>query len=279
VGISCGSGRDSHSEGSRVPALEGELSIPTGVGRMIVNDGGEGAPAVVFLHSLGGRYSQWKAQLEHLRPDHRAIAVEYLGHGKSDEAGDRDYSLTALARALERVVEELDLDRVVLVGHSFGAGVAAEYARMHPEQVAGLLLVDPIGDQRQVQEEIRAWVAALRSGDYDELVTRYWESILTGAEPGVGEVVLEDLAMAREEAVVNGFASTADFDAPATLNSYGGPMLMIRTPSNDFEFSLHQVMPSLREEIVNGTSHWLHMDNPERFNQLLDQFLTETRED
>lgn len=255
------------------------MSVPTGMGRMVVSDWGEGPTAVVFLHSLGGRHTQWNAQIEHLRPDRRAIAVNYLGHGESDGARDGDYTLVAVARALERVVEELDPDRVVLVGHSFGAGVAAEYARMHPEQVAGLLLVDPIGDQRQAQEEIRTFVAKLRSEHYDELITGYWETILTGAEPWVRETVLEDLAMARQEAVVYGFASMADFDAPATLNAFGGPMLMIRTPSNDFPISLHRVIPGLRDEVVEGTSHWLHMDNPEQFNLFLDQFLAETDED
>ena len=253
------------------------MSIATGKGRMIVSDGGEGDTAVVFLHALGGRHTQWNAQLEHLRPDHRAIAIEYLGHGASDDARDGDYSLVAMARSLERIVEELDLERVALVGHSFGAGVAAEYARMHVEKVVGLLLVDPIGDGHEGQEEIRAFVAALRSGDYGRLVTEYWNSILTGANPRVREVVLQDLAMAREEAVVNGFAATADFDALATLDAYGGPMVMVRTPLNDYPSSLHRVVPGLPSVLIDGTSHWLHMDDPDRFNRLLDQFLTETR--
>lgn len=279
AGISCGSGLDARSQRARGSAMVGNLSIATDMGRVIVNDGGEGSPAVIFLHSLGGRYTQWNAQLEHLRPDRRAIAVEYLGHGESEEARDRDYSLIATARALERVVEELDLERVVLIGHSFGGGVAAECARMHPEQVAGLLLVDPIGDQHQVQEEIKTFVAELRSGEYDEIITEYWESILTGAEPGVREAVLADLAMAREEAVVNGFASTADFNAPATLSGFGGPMLMVRTPFNDFPFSLHRVIPGLRDRLIEDTSHWLHMDDPEHFNEILDHFLAEMKKD
>ena len=55
-----------------------------------------------------------------------------------------------MAGDVAAVVDTLKLDRFVLVGHSMGGGVALTYAGAHPDRVAGLVLVDPIGDGKQI---------------------------------------------------------------------------------------------------------------------------------
>ena len=45
------------------------------------------------------------------------------------------------------------------------------------------------------------------------------------------------------------------------------------TPYNDFPFALHKVDPTLRAIVIDGTGHWLHMEKPEEFNAILDEFI------
>ena len=115
-------------------------------GALEVDDGGRGGLPVVLVHSLAGNSTHWTAQLEHLRRDRRAVALDLRGHGRSEPPKDGDYTIAAMAGDIAAVVDTLGLDRFVLVGHSMGGGVALAYAGAHPDRVAGLVLVDPIGD-------------------------------------------------------------------------------------------------------------------------------------
>jgi len=128
----------------------------------VVDDGGQGGVPVVFLHSLAGRASHWSSQLARLRTNRRALALELPGHGSAPPASDGDYSIEAMSRAVSSALGPLQLGRVVIAGHSFGGGVALEYARTHPDHVVGLLLLDPISDGRQIPaSEVEPFLAAL----------------------------------------------------------------------------------------------------------------------
>src|ERR1700747_126568 len=108
-------------------------------GRLHVDDGGRGdALPVLFVHGNGANLTQWRAQLDHLRPSRRAVAFDLRGMGQSDLPANGDYSVAAMADDVEAVADALHLKRFVIVGHLYGAHVAAEYAAKHPERVAGV---------------------------------------------------------------------------------------------------------------------------------------------
>lgn len=242
------------------------------VGRLRVTDGGTGKLPVLFIHSLGGIHSQWIAQLRRFRSDRRAVAFDLRGHGDSDGGPEGRYGLTAMAEDIECVAQELNLTPMILVGHSFGAGVATVYAGAHPDRVRGLVLVDPIGEQRRAEEEIRGFISALRA-DYEATITEYWKSILVGSAEGIEATVLSDLRKASRNAVIRSFEATLGFEPRSEFNRYRGPALVIRTPTNDFPYSIHNVVEGLRDEVVERTSHWLQMDRPSEFNRLLGDFI------
>ena len=150
-------------------AADGRRSINGSAGAIYVDDGGDGGLPVVFLHSFGGDSSHWANQLDHLRHQRRALAIDLRGHGKSARPRDLDYSMRAFVGDLEAVVDRLKLAKFVLVGHSLGAAVANAYAGAHPDRVAGLVLVGPPG--RVPQQQAARKVALLQS-DYESAVTR-----------------------------------------------------------------------------------------------------------
>lgn len=242
---------------------------------LYADDGGGGGPLpVVFLHSLAGNAPQWSAQLGHLRPHRRAVALEWRGHGRSAAPADGDYSVPAAAADVEEAVGRLGLERFVLVGHSGGGLVALQHAADHPEHVAGLLLVDPSGDSRRVpDEQMDPLLAALDSEAYAATVGQYWAFILTGADPAARTRVMADLEATPKETVVGFFKAARDYDPLPALRSYDGPMLSVVTPINDEPFSLHNLGTGLPHATFAGTGHWLHMDKPEEFDRLLDGFL------
>jgi pimeloyl-ACP methyl ester carboxylesterase len=102
----------------------------------------------------------------------------------------------------------------------------------------------------------------------------YYEAILVNATPDVRGEVLASLNQTSQEALVNAFRSIVEFDPVATLQALSGPMFNVISDLNEFPTSLHNVISDLPTERMTGTSHWPHMDRPEEFNSLLDEFLT-----
>ena len=242
-------------------------------GALWVSDGGRDGPPVVLVHSLAGNSTHWDRQLEHLRPKHRAVALDLRGHGRSDPPKTGDYSIAAMAGDIEAVVNALSLDRFVLVGHSMGGGVALTYAGAHPDRVAGLLLVDPIGDGKQISEGDTKPLFAGLAANYDATIRKYWTGI-AGPDSAVRERLLADLRATPPKTVVPAFRAALQFDPDPSLARYRGPMLSIVTPYNDQPFSLHRLGKGFPHRTVEGTGHWIQLDKPEDVNRMLDEFLS-----
>ena len=242
-------------------------------GSLAVDDGGRGGVPAVFVHSLTGSSAHWAAQLAHLRQFRRALAVDLRGHGRSEPPGDGDYAIASMAGDIAAVVGALGLERVALVGHSMGAGVALAYAGSCPERVERLLLLDAIGDGTQLPAaEMEPFLAALESPEYAAAIEDYWATI-SGTDPAVRDRLLDDLRATPRETVVAVLKAVTRFDPKPALARWRGPTLVVVTPSNDYPFSLHKLGPGMPHQVVEGTGHWIQLDRPEEFNRILDRFL------
>jgi len=241
-------------------------------GALAVDDGGRDGLPVVFVHSLAGNSTHWAGQLQHLRPARRAVALDLRGHGRSEPPKNDDYSIAAMAEDVATVVNTLGLGRLVLVGHSMGGGVALTYAGTHPDRVAGLLLLDPIGDGKQIPPaEANSFLGGFES-DYDNASREYWTRI-AGPQNAIRTRLLADLRATPQEALLQVLRSVMQFDPDPALARYRGPVLSVVTPQNDMPMSLHRVGKGFPHRVVAGTGHWIQLDKPEEFNRLLDEFL------
>jgi long-chain acyl-CoA synthetase len=102
----------------------------------------------VFIHGFGGQATQWVYQLRQFSLENRVIALDLRGHGRSDKPNE-GYDMPQLQADLEAALRLLDVqDKFVLVGHSFGGALVAEYALQHPQQVEGLVLIATTGSYK-----------------------------------------------------------------------------------------------------------------------------------
>jgi pimeloyl-ACP methyl ester carboxylesterase len=110
--------------------------------RMHVRDWGGDGRGVVLLHGLASNARIWDLVAPLIAgPGRRVVALDQRGHGLTDKPPD-GYDFVAITGDLHAAVEALGLDRPVVVGHSWGAAVALDYAARHPEDAAGAVLVD-----------------------------------------------------------------------------------------------------------------------------------------
>lgn len=102
--------------------------------------GGTGRP-LVLLHGLASSCHIWDLVAPQLAEDFAVIAVDQRGHGLSDKP-ESGYDFATVGRDLEGVIRARGLEKPVIVGHSWGADVALEFAVAYPDVAAGICFVD-----------------------------------------------------------------------------------------------------------------------------------------
>ncbi|MEO8120895.1 MAG: alpha/beta hydrolase [Rhodoferax sp.] len=242
-------------------------------GQLAVDDAGRGGLPILLVHADAGNFTQWREALDHLRRRRRAIALDLRGHGRSEKPADGDMSIGGRCADVAAVADALGLERFMLVGHSGGGIVALQYAAQNAKRVAGLLLVDPAVDGRQLPADKRQqFTQLLRSPEYSKTANEFYASI-AGANAEVTERVLWDLQATPPETVIGTFEALAAHDPLPALQAYRGPRLMLVTPASDTPASIRRLDASLPYRTVACTGHWLQLDEPDAFHRTADEFI------
>ena len=110
-----------------------------GVGTHVLS-GGAGEP-IVFLHGLGASSFSWRFLLPEFARTHRVYAPDFPGYGRSDKPRDFDYTFAGFARWLAAFLDELKIERPVLVGNSMGGDVSLFLALQSPQLVSRFVMI------------------------------------------------------------------------------------------------------------------------------------------
>ncbi len=138
--------------------------VTVGTAEIAYHDVGQGERTLVLVHGLGSYMPAWSRNVEALAEHNRVVVIDLPGYGKSSKA-NYDYSMRFFAKALRGVVRELDLKRVVLVGHSMGGQIAMTYALDYPGELEALVLTSPAGLERFKDGEAR-WLAQMTTPEF-----------------------------------------------------------------------------------------------------------------
>lgn len=109
------------------------------------DEGPRDAPVIMLLHGSNADLHTWQPWVDDLARSYRVIRYDQIGHGLTGPPRDGDLSPDAFAADVGAVADALGVERFVLAGNSMGGGVAARYAMLHPERLAGLVLIDAGG--------------------------------------------------------------------------------------------------------------------------------------
>ena len=121
-------------------AIDKTIAVEGGVRLHYRDWGGKGWP-VLLLHGLSSTAHIWDLVAPLLVEEARVIALDLRGHGQSDKP-DADYNFETIGPDVFNVIAELEMDRPVLVGHSFGATVGLWVASRDADLLGGLIMVD-----------------------------------------------------------------------------------------------------------------------------------------
>lgn len=250
----------------------GRIDGPVGALYIDNNNNMEEGIPVLFLHSFGGSSEHWRQQLEHIRKHRPAAAFDFRGHGRSDAAETSNFSVEALVKDVEAVMNELGWEQVILVGHSMGGSTAIAYADAHPQKVAGLMLAGTPGTMDP--EQSKQIIASLESDQYQRVMDDYMKKLLTGAKRPTDELVMQGVQELSKPVSLQIIKGQFAYDPLPALSRYRGPKMIVYSDGeNNQPHSLHQQVKDVPSKHINETSHWMQIDKAEEFNKLLDEFL------
>ena len=258
-------------------------------------------PALLLLHGLGCDHRTWLPVLDALARRHTVLAPDLLGHGESDKPR-ADYSIGAFANGMRDLITVLGIDKVTVVGHSFGGGVAMQFAYQFPERTERLVLVGSGGLGPEVSAAIRAITvtgfyqvmgaltlpgvrhvgstglkALSRTGldqfrDYDEVAAIFESFRDPRARAAIRHVV---------RAVVDWQGQIVTMADRAYLTD-AMPMCVIwgdkdRVIPVSHAARAAELAPKARVEVIPNAGHFPHKDHPERFAKIVQDFVRTTR--
>jgi pimeloyl-ACP methyl ester carboxylesterase len=262
--------------------------------------GDVGLPVLLLVHGLTSSSATWEQVIPQLARRAHVIAPDLLGHGGSDKPR-ADYSLGAFATSLRDLLEQLGHDRATVVGHSFGGGVAMQFAHQHYEHCERLVLVASGGLGREV-----SWILRAASMPGAELflpvvANRY----LRAAGVSLGRVLARPpvrLSPSVRE-VLTSYAALADLPSRTafvhTLRSVvepggqrvnatnmlylaeGRPTLIVWGTHDAIipvrhAYAAEAAIPGSRLVVFERAGHFPHQDEPFRFAEVVLDFLATT---
>ena len=121
---------------------------------------GEQGPPIVCVHGLTANAFCFQSFADDLARDHRVFAYDLRGRGDSDKP-EHGYSVPIHAADLYRLIDELGLERPILLGQSLGAYISLYFAAHYPQMLSKLILIDAGGPLPwKTAEEQPAWLTA-----------------------------------------------------------------------------------------------------------------------
>ena len=257
-------------------------------------------PALLLLHGLGCDHRTWLPVIAALARRYTVIAPDLLGHGRSAKPR-ADYSVGGYANGMRDLLTVLGIDKVTVVGHSFGGGVAMQFAYQYPERTERMILVAPGGLGRDVSPAIRAIT-----------LPGFHQAMGVVTKPGLRQLTKAGL----RSLAATGLARTRDYDEVAEiLESFKDPRaraairhvvsavvdwrgqlvtmadrayltaampMCVIWGTEDAVIPVRhagvaaELAPGATVEVIANAGHFPHKDHPQRFVKVVNDFIRAT---
>lgn len=250
---------------------------------------------LVFLHGLGSTGLSF-GELAKLLDDYHVVSFDLAGHGSAKPLlNESDYLPSRMVEEIDQVIRKLDKSDIFLIGHSWGASLALHFARFHPEQIQGVILLDggylqesELGSLKDELISIEEFYKNVRFPSWDAFfesekneMGRWSDDLAAASRAQViesnGEIRMVTTVTTAKAAIKGLYAEPtdkifADIIVPVLLLQSTLPNEMVRprqTATNLFQ----QKVSNSKVCIMPNTTHDIYRDAPEKVAEIIKDWI------
>lgn len=233
---------------------------------------GMGDPALVLVHGWSCDRGYWRGQVDHFAARRQVVTIDLAGHGESGVSRET-WTMPAFGEDVVAVVDELGLDRVVLVGHSMGGDVIVETAIRIPGRLVGLVWVDVYRtlDGSGSREEVEEFVAPFRD-DFTGKVHAFVRTMFPpDADPGLVDWVASDMGAAPPAIAIPALEHALGNAGPILTHLPRLPAPLVAINAGYRETDVEALARyGIRIVVMPDVGHFPMLEDPAGFNRQLD---------
>ncbi len=243
---------------------------------------GSGDTTLLFVHGWCINKSYWEEQVDFFKSRYRVVAIDLPGHGKSGMER-RVWSVEEFGNDVVMIMDALDLENVVLIGHSMGGSIILEAANKRQEKVIGFVGVDnfkDVGVEYTIdqQAEMKNFVEMIKQ-DYKGTISSFAKGMLfaESTDDKVEQRVMDDILNAPAEISAGIIESLMDVNEKERSLMRNLPLKvhLINSdgiPTNELQLEKY-CTHSFEVHSIGPTGHYPMIEAPDQFNKILDEIL------
>lgn len=240
---------------------------------------GEGRPVAVFVHGWCCSREFWRSQIQAVAKYMPVVALDLAGHGQSGKdgagRGAKESSLTHFAEDVVSVVKALNLEDVILIGHSMGGGVVLEAARKLDGTVRKAVVVDTfVFDYGQFSSEtVQGFIDSFTADFPGATRNLVAQTCLPGTDATFIDGIADEMVKTRKPVGLAALEGLLNWQPEPAFDAIGVSIVCIN--GDMINADARRRHAGRFEEIrLPGTGHFLQMEQPAEFNRHLQTVLT-----
>jgi pimeloyl-ACP methyl ester carboxylesterase len=243
--------------------------------KLFYEERGTGEPPLLLSHGLMNDHSYFQPQLDKLSSQRRVVALDLRGHGKSDQPEQR-YTIDGFADDLDWIVDELDLDDVVVVGHSMGGAASLQFAADVPDKVSAVIILDtPIVPPSDFGAAMGQLAEGAKTPAYQDVI-RVFMSQFVGFQddPDRANQLVEKMASTPQHVTASCLQAYIDWDSAGAARAVTVPVLYVSSgPWFTQVDEFRELCPQLVTGQTVGSGHYHQLEVADQINAMIRRFV------
>lgn len=238
---------------------------------------------LIIIHGLFGSADNWRSMTKYFSKFYRVITIDLRNHGRSPHSSEQDFDL--MAADVDELCQQLQLEKLNVLGHSLGGKVTMQFAAMRPEQIHKMVVVDI--SPRQYFSQHTPLMDAMMALDMSQMDSRKAVDDALAEEvsdPAVRQFLLMNLQSGEEGLFwrINLPALKANYQqlmAPVCEQAYlATPSLFVYGELSEYvtdedKSLIEKHFSQATFQQIDKAGHWVHAERPQQFKQVVEEFL------